>query len=82
MSHQSYTFYIEQLANEAWIVGWREGGDDYGRIPADRAGFVTYEEAEKFAVQKLRELLRKKRDEKKNKERLAKALCQRQSHIT
>lgn len=66
----SWTFMIEQLTNGAWHVGWRQGHDDYGRIMPDRAGFSTYAEAEKFALAKLRELMRKQRDEWANKARL------------
>jgi hypothetical protein len=59
----SWTFYLEQLENGAWIVGWRLGHDDYGRIMPDRAGFSTYAEAEKYALKTLRDVLRKQRDE-------------------
>lgn len=58
----SWTFMIEQLQNGSWIVGWRQGQDDYGRMMPDRAGFARYPEAEKYAVGKLRELMRKQRD--------------------
>lgn len=63
MLYTAYTFYIERLINGSWIVGWREGGDDYGRIPATRAGFATYTEAEKYATTQLRDMMRKQRDE-------------------
>lgn len=66
----SWTFMIEQLTNGSWIVGWRQGHDDYGRMMADRAGFSTYEEAEKFAIGKLRTLMRKQRDDMGHQARL------------
>lgn len=59
----TWTFMIEQLTNGSWIIGWRQGNGDYDRLVADRAGFATYEEAEKFAVAKLKSLLRKQRDD-------------------
>lgn len=63
MNGQAFTFFIERLENGAWIVGWREGSDDYGRIPPNRVGFATYAEAEKYALERMKVLYRKKRDE-------------------
>lgn len=59
----NFHFMVERLSNGAWHVGWLEGDrGDYGRILPERAGFSTYEEAEKYATGMLRKLMRKHRD--------------------
>ena len=61
--YKGFTFFIERLENGAWIVGWREGSDDYGRTPPNRVGFATYPEAEKYALNRMKALYRKCRDD-------------------
>jgi hypothetical protein len=75
----SWTFMIEQLSNGSWIVGWLQGHNDYGRVMSDRAGFATYAEAEKHALAKLREVMRKQRDDWANASKLAARLKQKQT---
>lgn len=58
----SWTFSIEQLSNGAWHVSWYDGHGDYGRTIANRAGFSSYEETEKFILSRLRKEMRKHRD--------------------
>ena len=59
---KQFNFFIEQLSNHAWQVGWREGHDDYGRIPSTSSGFESYADAEKFALETMRSIMRKYRD--------------------
>lgn len=61
-SQQQFSFWLEQLDNGAWIIGYREGGDDYGRLMPRMGGFEKYDDAEKYAVAAMRKMLRERRD--------------------
>lgn len=49
---------IEKLTNGAWVISVGQDRDRHVFVPSNRAGFAKYSDAERYAVNNLKKLMR------------------------